>query len=141
MLKFGAVVAFMGVNAAALVHYWGRADRAQLRLPDLLIPLGGFSFCLYLWISLRWPAIIAGGAWLAAGVLYGAIKARGFRRQMVSFDLPPETCDFSQSIIARIFVLAWRILSLKPGGRPPNRAEFRTWRRIRPGHARCYAPL
>jgi len=91
MLNFGAFIAFMGVNAAALVHYWVRADRAQRRLPDLLIPLGGFFFCLYLWISLRWPAIIAGGAWLAAGVLYGAIKTRGFRRQMVSFDLPPET--------------------------------------------------
>jgi len=91
MLNFGAFIAFMGVNVAALVHYWVREDRARRRPADLLIPLGGFLFCLYLWISLRWPAIIAGGAWLAAGVLYGAIKTRGFRRQMVSFDLPPES--------------------------------------------------
>jgi putrescine importer len=91
MLNFGAFIAFMGVNVAALAHYWIRTDRGTRRPLDLLIPLGGFLFCLYLWVSLRWPAIVAGGAWLAAGVAYGAIKTRGFQRQMVSFDLPPES--------------------------------------------------
>jgi len=43
-----------------------------------------------LWLSLRWPAKVAGGVWLGAGVLYGAIKTRGFRTNLVSFDLPPE---------------------------------------------------
>src|SRR5436190_985143 len=33
----------------------------------------------YLWLSLRTPAKIAGGVWLGAGLLYGAIKTRGFR--------------------------------------------------------------
>jgi amino acid transporter len=90
MLNFGAFIAFMGVNLAALVRYWVREDRARRTLGDLLIPLGGFLFCFYLWLSLRYPAKIAGGAWLLAGVLYGAIKTRGFRRQIVSFELPPE---------------------------------------------------
>ena len=90
MLNFGAFIAFMGVNLAALVRYWIREDRTRRTAGDLLIPLGGFLFCLYLWVSLRSPAKIAGGAWLIAGVLYGAIKTRGFRRQLVSFDLPPE---------------------------------------------------
>jgi putrescine importer len=91
MLNFGAFIAFMGVNAAALVRYWVREDRARRGPADLLIPLGGFVFCLYLWISLRWPAKVAGGAWLAAGLLYGAIKTGGFRRQMISFEVPPES--------------------------------------------------
>jgi len=91
MLNFGAFIAFMGVNVASLVHYWVRGDRERRSLADLLVPLCGFAFCLYLWVSLRWPAKIAGGAWLAAGVIYGAIKTRGFRRQMISFELPPES--------------------------------------------------
>jgi len=37
-------------------------------------------------ISLRTPAKIAGGVWLAAGLIYGAIKTGGFRRDLVSFD-------------------------------------------------------
>jgi amino acid transporter len=88
MLNFGAFIAFMGVNLAALVRYGVRAER---RRPfDVLLPAVGFLVCGYLWISLRTPAKIAGGAWLAAGVVYGAIKTRGFRRHVVSFDVPAE---------------------------------------------------
>jgi putrescine importer len=88
MLNFGAFIAFMGVNLAALRRYWLRAE--QRRLSDLVLPLLGFLICLYLWVSLRWPAKLAGGVWLGAGVVYGAIKTRGFSRNLVSFDLPPE---------------------------------------------------
>jgi putrescine importer len=88
MLNFGAFIAFMGVNLAALRRYWMRAE--QRRLSDLVLPLLGFLICLYLWVSLRWPAKLAGGVWLGAGVVYGAIKTRGFSRNLVSFDLPPE---------------------------------------------------
>ena len=88
MLNFGAFIAFMGVNLAAFTHYWIRADRR--RPADFVMPLLGFLFCLYLWLSLRWPAKLAGGVWLGAGVLYGAIKTRGFRTNMLSFDMPPD---------------------------------------------------
>jgi amino acid transporter len=88
MLNFGAFIAFMGVNLAAFTRYWVRAER---RSPgNLVLPLLGFLICLYLWLSLRWPAKVAGGVWLGAGVLYGAIKTRGFSRNLVSFELPPE---------------------------------------------------
>jgi putrescine importer len=88
MLNFGAFIAFMGVNLAAFTHYWVRADRK--RPQDFVLPILGFLICLYLWLSLRWPAKVAGGVWLGAGVLYGAIKTRGFRTHLVSFDVPPE---------------------------------------------------
>jgi amino acid transporter len=88
MLNFGAFIAFMGVNLAAFTHYWMRAERRGVS--DFVLPLLGFLICLYLWMSLRLPAKIAGGAWLGAGVLYGAIKTRGFRRNLVSFEVPPE---------------------------------------------------
>jgi amino acid transporter len=88
MLNFGAFIAFMGVNLAALTRYGLRAgDR---RWHDIVLPLAGFIFCFYLWFSLRWPAKVAGAIWLGAGVLYGAIQSRGFRRNLISFELPPE---------------------------------------------------
>ena len=86
MLNFGAFIAFMGVNLAALTHYWIRAERK--RPLDFVLPALGFLICLYLWLSLRTPAKIAGGAWLGAGLLYGAIKTRGFRTAVVSFEAP-----------------------------------------------------
>lgn len=88
MLNFGAFIAFMGVNLAAFVRYWVKAD--DRRALDFVLPLLGFFVCFYLWLSLRTPAKVAGGLWLGAGVLYGAIKTKGFRRNLVSFELPPE---------------------------------------------------
>jgi putrescine importer len=88
MLNFGAFLAFMGVNLASLARYWVRADKRHWS--DLVLPLIGFLVCFYLWIHLRWPAKVWGGIWLGIGILYGAIKTRGFRKNLVSFSLPPE---------------------------------------------------
>jgi putrescine importer len=78
LLNFGAFIAFMGVNLAALVHYWWRAE--DKRLVDLLPPLLGFVICFYIWMSLRTPAKVAGFAWLATGIAYGAWKTNGFKK-------------------------------------------------------------
>jgi putrescine importer len=89
MLNFGAFIAFMGVNLAALFRYGIRAEKKNAL--DFLLPLLGFVFCAYLWWSLRPVAKLAGGAWLLAGIVYGAIRTRGFRRELVTFEAPPET--------------------------------------------------
>jgi putrescine importer len=78
MLNFGAFIAFMGVNASALLHYWWRAEKRSL--VDLVPPLLGFVICAYLWWSLSWPARVAGFAWLLTGVAYGAWKTQGFKK-------------------------------------------------------------
>ena len=87
MLNFGAFIAFTGVNLAAFTHYWVRSS--ERRVSNFVLHLLGALICLYLWLSLRLPAKVAGGVWLAAGVFYGAIRTRGFRRQL-SFEAPPE---------------------------------------------------
>jgi amino acid transporter len=84
MLNFGAFIAFMGVNLAAFTRYWVRAERRSAG--NFIYPLLGFAFCAYLWVSLRTPAKLAGGVWLAVGLIYGAVKTAGFRRNLVSFD-------------------------------------------------------
>src|SRR4029453_13037120 len=75
LLNFGAFIAFMGVNLAAFVRYWVRSD--ERRIMNFVLPLTGFVVCLYLWLSLRWPAKVAGGVWLVAGGVYGAHKTPG----------------------------------------------------------------
>jgi putrescine importer len=87
MLNFGAFIAFMGVNAAAFVHYYLRST--ERKLGNLLMPLIGFVVCGVIWWSLSPPAKIAGTIWLALGVAYGVWKTSGFRKEM-SFEIPPE---------------------------------------------------
>ena len=90
MLNFGAFIAFMGVNLAAFTRYFVRSEQGKRRIRDFVFPLLGAAICLYLWLSLRWQAKLFGGAWLLAGVVYGLIKTRGFKRNLVSFDIPAE---------------------------------------------------
>jgi putrescine importer len=88
MLNFGALIAFMGVNVAAFLRYYVRAS--DKKLTNLVPPLLGFSICLLLWLNLSVPAKLAGGIWMAVGIAFGAWKTRGFRGELVNFELPPE---------------------------------------------------
>ena len=89
MLNFGAFLAFMGVNAAALARYSLRGEGAH-PWRDAVVPVAGFTVCLFLWLNLRWQAQLAGGIWMLGGVLYGAWKTRGFRAELVRFEIPAE---------------------------------------------------
>lgn len=88
MLNFGALIAFMGVNAAAFVRYYVREEKK--RWTNFFPPLLGFFICLFIWWHLGRTAKIAGGIWMLAGIVYGAIKTRGFRGSVVQFDVPPD---------------------------------------------------
>ena len=88
MLNFGALIAFMGVNVAAFLRYWVRSD--EKKLTNLVPPILGFVICLGLWLNLSRPAMIVGSIWMAAGILFGAIKTKGFRGSLINFELPPE---------------------------------------------------
>ena len=88
MLNFGALIAFMGVNAASFVRYYLRAS--EKKLGNLLPPVAGFLICLLLWVNLSSTAKIAGSIWMGVGIAFGAWKTRGFRGDLVDFELPPE---------------------------------------------------
>jgi putrescine importer len=53
-------------------------------------PLAGFAICFFLWKNLSWKAWIVGGIWMVAGIAFGAIKTRGFRGNLIDFELPAE---------------------------------------------------
>lgn len=85
LLNFGAFLAFMGVNMAALRQFYIlRRDVPQRRLlRDALVPVFGFLFCLGIWLNLPRPAQIVGGVWLLGGISYGAIRTNGYRTRPV----------------------------------------------------------
>src|SRR5258708_26099149 len=53
-------------------------------------PLAGFTICFFLWKNLSWKAWIVGGIWMIVGIAFGAIKTRGFRSNLIDFELPQE---------------------------------------------------
>lgn len=87
MLNFGALIAFMGVNAAALLRYFVRAQ--EKKVWNFIPPVVGFVICLALWVSLSRPAMIVGSIWMIAGIAFGVWKTRWFREPL-SFEVPAE---------------------------------------------------
>jgi amino acid transporter len=92
LINFGAFLAFMGVNAAAIRTYWFSPPPGYRRqwLTDIVVPALGLLFCLWIWCSLPRPAQVVGAIWFVMGLLYAAVLTRGFRRR-------PAMLDFSES--------------------------------------------
>jgi putrescine importer len=88
ILNFGAFLAFMGVNLATFWQFaiLKQPGRERRWLTDVVVPLLGFLFCLWIWVGLKMPAKIVGGAWLSVGFIYAAIKTRWFRDRPIMVD-------------------------------------------------------
>jgi amino acid transporter len=87
-LNFGAFISFMGVNAASFTHYWWRGNNRSWS--NLVVPVLGFVICGFIWFHLSRAAMVLGAVWMALGIIYGAIRTRGFRTGLVRFDPPSE---------------------------------------------------
>lgn len=87
---------FMGVNAACFIYQWRHP--ASGNSSNLAVPLLGFLVSCFIWIRLSGPALILGVLWMAAGIAYGAIRTRGFRAELISFEIPCETSLLSARI-------------------------------------------
>jgi putrescine importer len=85
LLNFGALIAFMGVNASAFVRFFWRAPERTIL--NFAMPGLGFLVCLLLWWNLSAQAKLLGLVWMALGIAYGAWKTRGFRANLIQFDL------------------------------------------------------
>lgn len=90
ILNFGALTAYMGVNVAALVRYYLRSRERQFR--NLWPPVAGFATCLLLWLNLSVPAKLVGVIWIVIGVTVGALRTRGFRKEMLRAEMTPDEC-------------------------------------------------
>jgi len=87
LLNYGALLAFMGVNASSFVHYFIR--KGERSVLNFLIPVVGFLVCGGLWWHLSPRALKWGSVWMAAGIAFGAWKTKWFREPL-SFEVPAE---------------------------------------------------
>lgn len=78
LLNFGGLFGFMCVNLSVIVYYFIKQKKHNV-ISYLILPALGFIICFYLWIHLSKTALIVGGSWLAIGIIYAAIKTKGFR--------------------------------------------------------------
>ena len=87
LLNFGAFIAFMGVNAAALLHYRFRSTEKVL-LP-LAIPLAGLAVSAFIWLNLGRNAQALGFAWILCGLaLYWLRRGTRVGTTAPAFDEP-----------------------------------------------------
>ena len=87
LLNFGALIAFVGVNASAFMRYFVRAP--EKKVMNFIVPVVGSFICAGLWWNLSVKAKILGSIWMLVGIAFGVWKTRGFREQL-SFEVPPE---------------------------------------------------
>jgi amino acid transporter len=91
ILNFGALVAFMAVNLAAVKYFGfspGIAGKRHLML-DVVVPTLGFLFCLVIFLGLQESTLAAGAVWVVAGALYVVLKTKALGQ--------PVVIDFSES--------------------------------------------
>ncbi len=86
LVSFGAISGFIMVNISVISHYFIRNKRRKGAdfFKYLVLPLIGACTLVVVFIFIDNTAKILGLAWLAIGLIYLAIKTKGFR------ELPPE---------------------------------------------------
>jgi putrescine importer len=91
ILNFGALMAFMAVNLAA-IRYFGFSpemkNKRKLFL-DVIVPALGFLFCLVIFLGLQNSTLVAGAIWVGVGALYVLLKTKALGQ--------PVAIDFSES--------------------------------------------
>lgn len=88
ILNFGALLAFMAVNAAALKHFaFGNDPERKVNLLlDVISPALGFLFCLAIFLGLQSSTLAAGAIWLVVGGVYLLLKTRGMSTPAIEID-------------------------------------------------------
>jgi putrescine importer len=72
LVNFGALLGFMAVNLSVFRLFFcvRRERRGKHFWSNLVLPIGGFAFCLAIWSSLSHMALLLGAAWIAIGTAY-----------------------------------------------------------------------
>lgn len=74
LLNYGALLAFMGVNASSAVLGWRQGKGKEWG--PIALSMMGFAVCLFIWLNLGTLARIAGTGWALAGVAVWFLHGR-----------------------------------------------------------------
>lgn len=91
IMNFGALMAFMAVNLAAVRYFGFTPELAGKRnlLLDVVVPSLGFLFCLVIFLGLQGSTLVVGAIWVVVGGLYVVLKTKALGQ--------PVVIDFSES--------------------------------------------
>ena len=91
LMTFGALVAFMAVNLAAVRYFGFSARKTGNRnlLLDIIVPALGFLFCLVIFLGFQGSTLAVGAVWVVCGGLYVVLKTKALGQ--------PVVIDFSES--------------------------------------------
>ena len=87
LVSFGCILGFIMVNISVILHFYkhkGLRDGAKNKIMYLIVPLIGAIVLAIAFIFVGKGAKILGCIWLLIGLIYLAIKTKGFK------ELPPE---------------------------------------------------
>lgn len=87
LITFGGLFGFVMVTFSAPRYFFFiKKDRKGVKvISNLIVPIIAFITSGYLWISLGATTLIVGFIWMAAGIVYLAVRTRGFRRSIAMF--------------------------------------------------------
>jgi putrescine importer len=90
LINFGAFFAFMGVNVAVIWEYFFSVKERSVKsfFLNFLTPFTGFLICLIIWLNLPVMTFVIGGSWMLIGILYLAIRTKGFRKSIIMINFP-----------------------------------------------------
>ncbi|WP_051273616.1 APC family permease [Desulfotruncus alcoholivorax] len=87
MVNFGALTGFLFLHLSVFIYYVIRlkkTDPASL-FKYFALPACGFAIIFYVWLSLQPEAKTMGFIWLAIGLVYSAVKTKGFKEKPPAF--------------------------------------------------------
>ena len=86
LVSFGAITGFLFTNTCVIFRYWIRdKERGGAALfKYVILPVVAIAVCIFLWFSLTTTAKVVGFSWLGLGIVFLAIKTKGFK------EMPPE---------------------------------------------------
>jgi amino acid transporter len=86
LISFGAITGFIMVNISVVSHYYIKGNRRHGKdlVSYLILPLIGALTLIFVFFFIDPTAKILGSVWLGVGLVYLAIRTKGFK------ELPPE---------------------------------------------------
>ncbi|MEI3605028.1 APC family permease [Pseudogracilibacillus sp. SE30717A] len=83
LVNVGAFTAFSFVNVCVILQYFRHRGERTVRftIGNLILPLIGFLFVVYLWLNLDVFAITIGVIWTLLGVVYLAVTTNFFKKE------------------------------------------------------------
>jgi len=81
LVNFGALSAYLFLNVTVFWYFFIRLKRRGLHgiINYLIVPTVGFTILAFIWLGFDRITLTFGLSWLLIGIIWGAIKSKGYR--------------------------------------------------------------